>query len=58
MKAKHIGKKTAGKVRGSAASGHGKAGLQRRVGASGKADQESDQQIDEIERTFTLKHEW
>ena len=58
MKAKHVGKKSGGKGKGSLASGHGTVRLQRPGGTSGEADQRADQQLDEIERTFTLKHEW
>ena len=54
MKAKHVSRKTSGKVKGGAAKGYSKAGLQKCVRASGKADQ----QMAEFERTFTLKHEW
>ena len=54
MQVKHVDKKTAGKVKGSRAGGHSNTRPQRRVGAHGK----SDQQIDEIERTFTLTYEW
>jgi len=56
MKITSIEKRAAGEGRASYADGRRKAANPRRAGASVKGS--GDRQIDEIERTFTLRYEW